>query len=277
MGEIDSLVSRFGLDAGHLADAMDDDEMPRLEREGDTTYIFIRYAYRDAQHNLTTLPLLFVIGPELCLTIARQNLPFLQRFTTGEVSFSTPQRSRLVLQIVSQVIEQYEEYANGISRQIKTMRTRLRNHDVEGADFVDFVLIEDELNEYLSALLPMTAILKRLLLGRYMALADGDSDLVEDLLLNAEQSIEGCQSSIKSIVNIREAYATIASNNLNRTMKVLTIATVMIALPNLFFSMYGMNVTTPFHQENWAWLFVVFLSILTSVVVFFAARHKRIL
>ena len=250
--------------------------MPRLEKEGDLTYIFVRYAYTDENLELTTSPLLFVVGQDLFITVALHSLPRLQRFVNGKVEFSTTQRTKLVLQILDQIVDQYEVFINNISRQIKLIRSRLRTHDVANQDFIDFVLIEDELNEFLSALLPTTAILRRLMLGRHIPLFAEDQDIVEDLLLNNEQSIEGCRSNVKSIVNIREAYSTIASNNLNRTMKILTAATMLIALPNVFFGMFGMNVKLPFMSEQWAFWFVISLTLLTTLVVFAISRFKKI-
>lgn len=274
--EIDELVDTFNLDAGHMQDVLDADEMPRLEKEGDLTYIFVRYAYTNDDLELTTAPLLFVIGQDLLITVALRDLPRLQHFTTGKVQFSTTQRTKLILQIMDQIVDQYEVFINNISRQIKIIRSRLRSHDVGNQDFIDFVLIEDELNEFLSALLPTTAILRRLMLGRHVPLFAEDQDIVEDLLLNNEQSIEGCRSNVKSIVNIREAYSTIASNNLNRTMKILTGATVLIALPNVFFGMYGMNVTLPFADQGWAYFLVVGVTILATITILMLARAKKI-
>lgn len=274
--EVEGLVKRFNLDAGHMEDAMDADEMPRLEREGDLTYIYVRYAYTNDDLELTTSPLLFVVGPDILITVALNSLPRLQRFTSGKIEFSTTQRTKLVLQILDQIVDQYEVFINNISRQIKLIRTRLRSHDVGNQDFIDFVLIEDELNEFLSAMLPTTAILRRLMLGRHIPLFEEDQELVEDLLLNNEQSIEGCRSNVKSIINIREAYSTIASNNLNRTMKLLTAATVLLTLPNVFFGMYGMNVKLPFADTAWAYYGVVVTTSIAIGAVFLLARAKRI-
>lgn len=274
--EIDQLVERFNLEAGHMQDALDADEMPRLEKEGDLTYIFVRYAYTNDDLELTTSPLLFVVGPELLITVALHELPRLQHFTSGKVEFSTTQQAKLILQIMDQIVDQYEVFINNISRQIKIIRSRLRSHDVGNQDFIDFVLIEDELNEFLSALLPTTAILRRMMLGRHIPLYEEDQDIVEDLLLNNEQSIEGCRSNVKSIVNIREAYSTIASNNLNRSMKILTGATVLIALPNVFFGMFGMNVGLPFAHEWWAYYMIVGVTIITTIFILILARVKRI-
>lgn len=274
--EIDMLVKKFDLDAGHMEDALDADEMPRLEKEGDLSYIFVRYAYTNDELELTTAPLLFVVGPNLFITVALHSLPRLQRFISGKVEFSTTQRTKLLLQILDQIVDQYEVFINNISRQIKLIRSRLRAHDVGNQDFIDFVLIEDELNEFLGALLPTTAILRRLMLGRHIPLYHEDQDIVEDLLLNNEQSIEGCRSNVKSIINIREAYATIASNNLNRTMKILTAATVILTLPNVFFSMYGMNVELPFAGQWWAYSAVVGVALLVMILVVMVGRSRRI-
>lgn len=274
--EIDSLVAQFDLEPGHLEDALDPDEMPRLEKEAQLTYIFVRYAYTNDDLELTTSPLLFITGKDLLITVALTSLPRLPRFTSGKIQFSTTQQTRLALQILDQIVDQYEVFINNISRQIKTIRTRLRTHDVSNQDFVDFVVIEDELNEFLSAMLPTNAILRRLMLGRHIKLAEDDKDVVEDLLLNNEQSIEGCRSNVKSIINIREAYSTIASNNLNRSMKILTAATVIIALPNVFYGMFGMNVDLPFQHAPWAYGAVVGLTVVLMVTIFLLGRAKRI-
>lgn len=272
--EVDFLINTFKLDRGHIEDALDPDEMPRLEREDDLTYIFVRYAFTNQERDLTTAPFLFVVGQDLLITIGLGQMPRLNRFLEGRLDFATTQRTRLVLIILDQMVDQYEVLINRVGRQIGVIRSRLKGHGISNEDFIDFVMIEDELNEFLSALQPTTAILRRLLLGRHVSLYDEDQDVVEDLLLNNEQSIEGCKSHVKSIVNIREAYATISSNNLNRTMKILTAATVFITLPNVIFGMYGMNVTLPFQEEAWVFGAIVGVSLLVVLLVFVAARKR---
>jgi len=274
--ELEQLVSKFNLVPGHIADALDEDEMPRLEKEGDQTYIFVRYAYRNAESELVTMPLLFIFSDDLVITISLAHLPPIDRFLGGKIEFATTQRAKLVLQILHEIVEQYDAFINNTSKQIKLIRSRLRGHEISNQDFVDFVLIEDELNEFLAALMPTNATLRRLLRGRYIPLFEEDQDLIEDLLLNNEQSIEACNSNIKSIVNIREAYSSISSNTLNRTMKLLTAATVLITLPNVVYGMYGMNVELPFQHSPWAYAALMLISIGISVVVFVVARSRRI-
>lgn len=275
--ELETLAGRYKLELGHLKDALDEDEMPRLEKEGDHSYIFVRFAYKNIDGELVTAPLLFVFAGEVIITVSLVRLSCIDKFLANKVDFATTQRAKLLLQILHQIVDQYDSYINNTSKQIKLIRARLRGHEIRNQDFVGFVTIEDELNEFLSALLPTNATLRRLLLGRHVPLFEEDQDIIEDLLLNNEQSIEACSSNIKSIINIRAAYSSISSNNLNRTIKILTAATVLLALPNVFFGMYGMNVNLPFQQWKWAFFAVVGTVIITMLIGLWMARKKRVI
>ncbi|MGH7158193.1 MAG: magnesium transporter CorA family protein [Candidatus Saccharimonadales bacterium] len=275
--EVAKLVSDFKLDEGLIEDALDEDEMPRLEKEGDQSYIFMRFAYKNADGDIETVPLLFIFGKDFLVTVSLVRLPPLDAFLGGKVEFATTQRAKLVLQILGQIVEQYDGFISKTSKQIKLIRSRLRGHEIRNQDFVDFVTIEDELNEFLSALMPANATLRRLLLGRYMPLFEEDQDIVEDLLLNNEQSIEACNSNVKSVTNIREAYSSISTNNVNRTIKLLTVITVMIMLPSMIFGLYGMNIDLPFQEEAWVLVGLVVMAVVLNISVIVIARLRRIL
>ncbi len=274
--EIEELVKKFDLVEGHLYDALDEDEMPRLEKEGEQSYIFVRFAYRTEDGDMETAPLLFVFSGDIVLTVSQARLPALDSFLSGKVSFATTQRAKLILLILQQIVDRYDAYISKTSKQIKLIRSRLRGHEISNQDFIDFVMIEDELNEFLSSLMPTNATLRRLLLGRYVPLFAEDQDIVEDLLLNNEQSIEACNSNMQSIMHIREAYTSISSNNLNRTIKVLTIVTVLIMLPSMFYGFYGMNVPLPFQDHMWAFGAIIAFTLLVNIVVVVVARRKRL-
>ena len=275
--EVVRLAKKFNLELGNLEDARDDDEMPRLERQDGQTYIYVRFAYRNSQGELSTMPLLIVFGGEYVVTVCRIRLPTLDHLMRGRTPFATTQRSKLVLLILSHISDQYDGFINRISRQIKSIRSRLRSTGITNKDLLDFVTIEDDLNEFQASLQPTNAALRRLLVGKQLPLFDDDHDIVEDLLLNNEQSIEAIRSNLISVSNIREAYSAISSNNLNRTITLLTLATILVALPNVFFGMYGMNVPLPFQEASWAFPALVSLNVLfiTGIIIF--VRRKQII
>jgi len=274
--EISELVKKFDLTEGHLYDALDEDEMPRLEKEGEQSYIFVRFAYRGAEGDIDTAPLLFIFSGDIVITVSRVRLPALEAFMTGKISFATTQRAKLILLILQQIVDKYDSYISRTSKQIKLIRSRLRGHEISNQDFIDFVVIEDELNEFLASLMPTNATLRRLLLGRYVPLFAEDQDIVEDLLLNNEQSIEACNSNMQSIIHIREAYSSIASNNLNRTIKILTVFTVLIMLPSAFYGMYGMNISLPFQHHAWSFAAIITFTVALNILIVVVARRKRI-
>jgi magnesium transporter len=274
--EIEQLTKRFKLEPGYLEDAMDEDEMPRLEREEGQSYIFIRFAY-EKNGEIETAPILIMFDGEVVLTVSPVHLPALSTLRKGRIEFATTQRAKLVLLILSQISNQYDTYINQTSRRIKTIRSRLRSHGITNQDLIDFVIIEDELNEFLSSLVPNNATLRRLLIGQHIPLFEEDQDIVEDVLLNNEQSIEAIRSNLKSISNIRDAYTAITSNNLNRTITILTLATILVALPNVFFGMYGMNVDLPFEHNKLTFEILVGINLAMIVLIIAFVRKKRII
>jgi magnesium transporter len=274
--EIEDLSKRFKLEAGLLQDALDEDEVPRLEREGDQTYIFVRYAYQNIEGDMDTAPLLIILDKEVVITVSALPLPAVESLLRGRIKFATTQRAKLILLILSHISEHYDTSISRTSRRIKAIRARLRGQGITNQDLIDFVTLEDELNEFLASLLPTNSTLRRLLSGRQLPLFEEDEDIVEDLLLNNEQSIEAIRSNLRSISNIRDAYSAISSNNLNRTITTLTVATVLIALPNVFFGMYGMNVNLPFQHASWIYGAILVFNLVIIALILRWARKKRL-
>jgi len=275
--EIADLTKRFKLEAGYLEDALDEDEQPRLERESEQSYIFVRFAYKNKDGEMDTAPLLIMFDSEIVLTVSRVHLPVLDYFMRGRTPFATTQRAKLILLILSQISTQYDNSISQTSRKIKAIRSRLRTQGITNQDLIDFVTIEDQLNEFLASLLPTNATLRRLLVGRHIPLFEEDQDIVEDLLLNNDQSIETSRSNLKSVSNIRDAYTAITSNNLNQTITLLTLATILVALPNVFFGMYGMNVKLPYQHADWAFPAIITFNLILIVAIVIFARKKRII
>lgn len=275
--EIELLVKQFKVEPGYIEDALDEDEVPRLERESERSYMFVRYAFKNVEGEMETAPLLIIFDAAYVITVTAFPLPAVDALIRGKTTFATTQRAKLILLILSHISDQYDASLSVTSRKIKAIRSRLRGQGITNQDLIDFVTLEDELNEFLSSLLPTNSTLRRLLAGKQLPMFEEDEDIVEDLLLNNEQSIEAIRSNLRSISNIRDAYSAISSNNLNQTIKLLTVATVLIALPNVFFGMFGMNVDLPFQHEAWAYSAIVGFNVILILLVVLVARKKRII
>lgn len=275
--ELEQLALRFNLEPGILEDSKDEDEVPRLEKDSGISYFFVRFPYRKSNGEVDTSPLLIIFGGDYVITVSLVRLPALDYLRRGRVPFATTQRAKLVLLILSNISDDYDRFISQTSRKLKGIRVRLRGHSISNQDLIDFVTIEDELNEFLSSLQPNNATLRRLLVGRHIPLIEVDQDLVEDLMLNNAQSIEASKSNLKSIGNIRDAYSAIASNNLNRTLTILTVATILISVPSLAMGVYSLNIPLPAQHSTDTFWIIMAINVTLMSVVLYIARKKRVI
>lgn len=269
------LQDKLGIDEGLLLDALDSDEVPRLEVEDGITYIFTRFAYKSG-NKVVTSPIMIAISPKYFLSLTLVSCPKLKAFATGNVDNVTTQRPKLLLEVLEVLLESYATQLNGINRQIRGARASLNVKRISNKDFVQFVEIEDVLNEFLGDLIPANSVLQSLA-GRRKNLTfyEDDKDLIEDLQLSATQLIDTIRGSLKTAVNIREAYTNISTNNLNRQVKILTTLTVVLTIPTIIGSYFGMNVPVPLMHDPHAFMLILLGTGATAGIVLLIFRRNH--
>jgi magnesium transporter len=253
--EISELEKKHNLDADLLADGIDLYEAPRLEHDDGNLYIYVRYS-RPKGELTSTHPLLIVVMPEMLLTVSRiESDPINSLVEKG--SLVTTQKVKMVLQILEEMNKGYRRHLNSVTKNILSTRTRLQRTIINNNDILNFIDIEEDLNEFLAALQPYGILLHSLLNGKYMKLHEEDEDMIEDLQLSANELVELTKSKLKSIQNIRDAYNTIATNNLNKVFKTLTSIGIFLSIPMIVSGYYGMNIDLPYSHNANAFYFVV--------------------
>ncbi len=270
--ELNVLVEKFDLEEGHLHDALDTYEVPRLETEGKTKYFFYRFVYSEGS-TVETTPILFIFNDKFFITLSKEPLPFLKRFLAAPLPYPTKQSTKLMLSLIFQINATYNTMLNNISKRVRGLSVRLENF--QNQDILQFVKFESILNEFMSNLVPNNAVLHQLFTRKNIILDEDDRDLVEDILLSTNQLMEISRSNIKNIVNLREAYSTIMTNNLNRVIKLFTSLTVLLTIPTIVSSIYGMNVSLPFDQNPYAFLGIISLIFIISGALFFLFNKRQ--
>jgi len=269
--EIKELSKKYLLDKILLSDAIDPFEVPRMEVEDSVAYVYARFPYKDGQ-NIFTTPLLIAISEDFLASVTQKPVPFFDKFKNGEINFYTTQKTKLFIQIFTELNKLYSSYLIEINKQVRKISGYPGK--INDKDILQFVRYEEALNTFVSDLLPISNILKNLLSGKYLKLYEEDKDLVEDILLSTEQLIETCKATLKTIVNIREAYSTIVTNNLNRVIKILTVLTIILTIPTIVSSIYGMNVHLPLEKDPMAFIKIMGSTVVISVVVFLMFKRK---
>jgi magnesium transporter len=272
--ELEELGVKFGLDTDLLTDALDPDEIPRSEAEDGIVYVYMRYAYRRGEA-VDTDPVLLAIGPKFVAVVARRPLPNMERLLASR-ELVTTQRVKLLVLLLRQFIQTYESNLRLLDRRIRNVRAKLTVESISNRDFIEFVTIEDTLNSFLSDLVPAHLVLQTLMSGRFsLTFYEEDTDLVEDLVQTTRQLNESSRASLRTIVNIREAYATIMANNLNRIFKLLTSITIIMTIPTIVTSIYSMNVAVPLqHNKSVFWVITAVILATMGVAAWIFKRNK---
>jgi magnesium transporter len=272
--ELEKLCDDFNLDLDILKDANDIYETPRVERDGGHTYVFARYCFPQGV-DIATEPILIIYTKTNLITIQRRKHTILDRIINGAEPVATTQKTKTFLQILGAINYSYERHMYSVNKHIIGLRGKLSKTDIRNEYFIEFIDIEENLNEYLTALQPQSGMYKSLLNGRFLPLFEADKDLVEDLLLTTTELIDLIKSRIKTISNIRDAYSTIMANNLNRIFKRLTSIGIFLTVPTIVASLYGMNVKLPNADSAYAFFEIVLIIAISSAVIVYVFKKLK--
>ncbi len=261
--ELVFLKQEFALDELMLDDATDFFEVPRFEREGSVAYFFVRYPFDEKTEDIDTAPLMIALGESFVVTFAQREVPFLKPFINGKKEIHTTQKTKFLIQIMDALTKAYEVELTRMRKVVYRDRTRVRN--IKARDIQRLVSFEHELNDTLSALVPMSAEIKMIMGGNQLQLFSEDVELLEDLNIDNAQLIDSAKSILKTIQNIRSASEAILTQQLNHTIRMLTALTILLTIPTILSSLYGMNVPLPFADSDMA-----FYGVLGTIVVLFS-------
>lgn len=272
--EIAQLAQQYSLDTGILRDVHDTYELPRAEYSQSVLYMFIRIPHQTASGNVASMPFLAILNGSLLLTISTKE--YVTPSTLFDHTNITMKDTRMIfLHLISYVTELYEGFIHKTGKYIYSTEQRLHTHEVDNTDFINFVTVEHDLNEYHTNLSALQALLKRLHDNNHALFTDDDCEFIDDMSLHVNQLLVATESHKNTITSIRNAYTTISNNTLNQRMKKLTLLTLLVALPNVFFGMFGMNVALPFADQPWAYGFITGFSIIIVVAVVILVRKMR--
>lgn len=271
--ELQQIVEEYALDETILEDARDFFEVPRMERSGGVTYFFTRYPFDETDEDIDTAPLLMVMGESFVLTVAVREVPQFTAFIDGQTKINTTQKAKFFIQIMDVITKSYEKELTRLRKAVHRNKSKLRK--IGSREIERLVNYEHELNDMIGAVIPTNAWLQQVTNGNYMQLYNEDVELMEDLMIANNQLIDSSRSVLKTIQNVRQATESILTNNLNNTIRALTVLTIILTIPTIVASLYGMNVSLPLSGNPFAfWMVLVAILLIVSVVVLLFKRSK---
>jgi len=252
--EIDYLVKKFELDKQNLIAGLDENEMPRIEIAEKKIYIFVKGL--SPENELKTF--LIVISKDFILTLSKEKLKVIEKIINGEITIYTTQKLKSLIKILSHLNKEFENATLKIVKEVRSRRKKIR--ELRESDVNLLLEYEETLNNFVHYFYHILILYNRML--KRIKFYEEDKEIIEDLIIEANEEFNLCKSSLKTISNIRNHYMILLSNKLNRVITILTLVTIFISIPAAISGIYGMNIKLPLQNNPFAFYYIIFLNIL---------------
>jgi len=270
--EIEELSEKFFLDKSLLKDALDPNEIPRIETKRNTRYIFLHAPLRE-EKTISTLPFLFVVAPDFTLILVQKEIPFLEKFLLDFENFYTTQKLKFFLQVLSLVSNQYQFFVLQISKKIKSLGLTIKK--VEEKNILQLLNFEIIFQDFSISLSNLKSLFSRLLYLEKLEFYPEDKELINDILLQIEELQNIVISNLKNIIHIREIHEIVLSNKVNQALKLLTALTVILGVPTVIASLYGMNLPLPLAESPLSFWLIISLTLILVIILTIVFKKRK--
>jgi len=271
-GDLEYIAEITGLQIADLEDVLDQYELPRIEREGENIILFVRDIATN-QGDSYTSPLAIIITSRYFITASVSKNKTIAGMIANGFSASTTQRTKLLINILLSISKNFMKEIKTAKAELSMRKKSLER--VEDIDVIKLIEKEDVLDQYISALTPMKNTIESIFQGGYIQLYSFDNDLVEDLLIAIRQLLDNCSTTVKNIRALREAYQVIVTNRLNNTIRILTSLTVILTIPTIVGSLYGMNIDIPGEGDRYAFYYILGFIVTVTIVLYVLFKRKK--
>jgi len=262
------------LNYSDIEDVLDVHELPRIERKNDAVIVFVRDAqFFNGDKDISTTPLTIITTSKYIITISISKIEIIKALIRNGFDYSTTQRSVFLINILLNISKNYTKKVKNVNNSVEYQKDKLER--IANSDILKLIENEEILSDYIAALDPMKIVFEAIETGKYIPIYKYDEDLIEDMIISIRQSVGVCSTNLKSIKSLRESYQIIFTNNVNKTIKLLTSITVFLTIPTMIASFFGMNVVIPFGEDNYIFLYVILASFIISGVFFIFFINKK--
>lgn len=273
--EIKSVAEVINIDADYLRDALDLEERSRIEFDDNMMLIITNIPLMENEDNFDVIPLGLVLTPDYIVTVAVSENKILSFFNKDtEKLFNTTRRTKLLFQILFRSTKFYLRYLEFINRRTDKIEINLRRTMKNKALFQLFE-VQKSLVYFTTALKNNGVVLEKLMrlkdnsnIYHLLKLHEDDVDMLEDVIIENKQALDMVEMHRNILESMMDAFASIISNNLNIVMKFLTSITIILAIPTMISSFWGMNFEhIPFSGHAYGFLYVSITAVIVAMFI----------
>ncbi|MGP1367173.1 MAG: magnesium transporter CorA family protein [Schwartzia sp. (in: firmicutes)] len=265
-----------------LRSALDDEERSRTDVEDNAIMILTNVPVMRSPDSYDTLPLAIILTAEYIITVCLEETPVLANFNEHNAKlFCTFKKTRFLFQILYKSATFYLRYLRQISRMSDEIEHMLRD-SMRNQDILRLLELQKGLTYFNAALRSDGAVLDKLMrlcsnqsLAPIFKMYEEDEDLLEDVIIENKQAREMVEMYSKILARMADTFSSIISNNQNLVMKFLAAMTIILAIPTVISSFFGMNVPVPLAEQGDAFLSIAMLSLgIAGMSAYVLWRHN---
>lgn len=278
--EIKKLTTAFALEPEFITSALDEEETSHIDIDDNGSMLIVLdvpLAENDKEQEAvmyTTIPASFIITKDAVITVCSKESKIINDVVIGAIrGVNTEFRYRFVLQMILKVCVVYLLYLKQINKISEHVEKKL-HRSMKNQDLIQLLDLEKSLVYFSTSLKANQTTITKLQTNKQMRTYPEDSELLDDVLLEVNQAIEMSNIYSNILWGTMDAFASIISNNLNIVMKVLASVTIIMAIPTMVSSFYGMNVAgLPVPHFGFAFA----ISLVATVAAYFILKKKDML
>ena len=280
--ELEKIANWIKWDVDTLKSSLDIDESSRIEFDEDNFMIIINFPLLDDEGQFDTLPCSMVFSFISFMTLCSRENRILGAFTkANSASFDTKNPEQLMLRILYKSTQFYQRYLKIINRKTEQIEYNLRN-TTNNKELFALMEIQKSLVYFTTALRDNQLVLQKLMrmvrtktLNKSIIFSEADVDLLEDILIENKQAIEMVDMHRTILESMMDGFASVINNNVNQVMKFLAAITIILSIPTMLASFWGMNVGLPFSNNEWGFEYVITISTVLTILVILFFRKKK--
>ncbi len=268
--DIHTLETEYGIDTEIIMDILDQDELSRIDREDDYTLIIVRLPIFISTNEVSyfTIPLGILIFPNMVVTICWADCEVLRDLTGNKVrGLSLGDLPAFVVRVLARADLIFLRYLKEINRRSNAIELELQK-SVQNNELIQLLNLEKSLTYFTTSLKSNQLMFEKLMKTKFIQLDEEDRDWLEDVAIDNRQAIEMADIYSDILSGMMDAFASVISNNLSIVMKRLTVINLVLMIPTMITSFFGMNVNLPMMNWGGHWAILVILGICLATSFF---------
>jgi len=262
-----------------LQDSLDIDERPRFELADNVRMVVIKTptennSFNDSDSFYITIPICIILTHNQIVTVNSFDNGAIKKFLNTFQNRHPDKKNMMVLKIFEKVTQTFMEYLKEINQRRNILEQKLYESS-RNEELLELMRIQKSLVYFVTALRSNEMLLLKLERTNFLGLTEEEREILNDQIIDMSQALEMANIYTNILSSTMDAFASIIANNQNLVLKRLAGITIILQLPVLVASIYGMNVPIPFQDKAHAFYIPIILALSISLVMAWYFMKKK--